>query len=251
MENIFFTSDTHYGHKNIVKGCTSWEGGLQRCRDFNTLEEHNQLLVDNINSIVRENDTLYHLGDWSFGGVNNIWEFRKQIHCKNIHLIFGNHDQHIENNKLLPNCYFNWCDNPKVILSGNIKENIQNDYSWGTTDTNEVFAPDIFSSVQYYKELKIQGIHLILCHFAMRVWNKSHKGSVMLYGHSHGTLDELRPEFTSPTWIGDQYFIKNYKTMDVGVDTNNLYPYHLDEILDIMKNKEVLLGIDHHSELTN
>lgn len=85
----------------------------------------------------------------------------------------------------------------------------------------------------------------------MRVWNKSHKGSIMLYGHSHGTLDQLQPQFTSPTWIGDQYFIKNYKTMDVGVDTNNLFPYHIDEILDIMKEKEVLLGVDHHSKNTN
>lgn len=71
------------------------------------------------------------------------------------------------------------------------------------------------------------------------------------YGHSHGTLDELKPEFTSPTWIGDCYYTKNFKTMDVGVDTNNLFPYHIDEILDIMKDREVLLGADHHSIKTN
>lgn len=223
MENIFFTSDTHYGHKNIVKGCTSWEGGLQRCRDFNTLEEHNQTLVDTFNGMIKENDTLYHLGDWSFGGHENIKKFREQLNCKNIHLIFGNHDQHIEP-----------IDSPYRKL---------------------------FSSCNYYKELSLRinsqvsgkygKTNIILSHYAMRVWNKSHHGSIMLYGHSHGTLDKLQPEFTSPTWIGDQYFIKNYKTMDVGVDTNNLYPYHLDEILDIMKNKEVLLGVDHHSILTN
>lgn len=213
MENIYLTSDTHFGHSNIVKGTSQWENSGKRVRNFNTLEEHNQTLVDNINQLVKEDDILYHLGDWSFGGFKNIMEFRQQLRCKNIHLIFGNHDHHIENNK----------------------EGIQS----------------AFKSVQYYKELKVYNQHLILCHYAMRVWNKSHKGSIMLYGHSHGSLDTLQPEFTSPTWIGDEYFIKNYKTMDIGVDTNNLYPYHLDEIIDIMNNKEILLNVDHHSTETN
>ena len=45
-------------------------------------------------------DTLYHLGDWSFGGIENIWNFRKRINCKNIYLVPGNHDHHIKKNKL-------------------------------------------------------------------------------------------------------------------------------------------------------
>ncbi len=61
----------------------------------------------------------------------------------------------------------------------------------------------------------------------------------------------MAPEISNPTWIGDQYFIKNFKTMDVGVDTNNLYPYSISEIIDIMNKKEVLLGVDHHNEKTN
>lgn len=63
--------------------------------------------------------------------------------------------------------------------------------------------------------------------------------------------DEFTPVTSNPTWIGDQYFIKNYRTMDVGMDTNKLYPYHLDEIVEKMRYKEVLLEVDHHSELTN
>lgn len=40
------------------------------------------------------------------------------------------------------------------------------------------------------------------------------------------------------------------KSMDVGVDTNNLYPYHLDEIIEIMKNIKPEL-VDHHNQNTN
>lgn len=231
MKNIFFTSDTHYDHKNICRGTTSWkeegrDGGshsIQSTRDFDTLEQMNQALVDNINNNVKKDDILYHLGDWSFGGINNIWEFRKQIICENIHLIFGNHDHHIENNK----------DLREAVIGRPLR------------------CQDLFSSVQHYKELTIDKQRIILSHYAMRVWNKSHHGSWMLYGHSHGTLDEMTPEFANPTWIGDRYYIKNYKTMDVGVDTNKLKPYNFEEIKVIMDKREVCLNVDHHNENTN
>ncbi len=176
----------------------------------------NEAIVNNINSLVKEDDILYCLGDWSFGGIENIWNFRKQINCKNIHLILGNHDHHIEKNKIIPN----------TINS----------------------LKDLFVSVQHYKEIIIDKQKIVLCHYAMRVWNQSHKGSWMLYGHSHGTLDEMTPEFSNPTWIGDQYYIKNYKTMDVGMDTNNLKPYSFEEIKLIMDKREVLLNVDHYTK---
>lgn len=251
MPNIYFTSDTHYNHKNIVRGTSEWEPGKgpQRTRDFDTLEEHNKALVTSINSVVKEDDILYALGDWSFGGINSIWEFRKQLKCKEIHLIFGNHDEHIEANKPIPDLQLEevrkWAFGPMERSILPVVPRLQ----------------DLFASCNYYKELNLKvdcqksgkfgKQMIILSHYAMRVWNKSHKGSIMLYGHSHGTLDEMKPEFANPTWIGDDYFVKNYKTMDVGVDTNNLYPYHLDEILEKMKVREVLLNVDHHSKDTN
>ncbi len=227
MNNIWFTADTHYGHKNIVKGTSEWSiaigGNHQSVRDFATMEEHNDALVKNFNGLIKPDDTLYHLGDWSFGGHENIKVFRDRLACKNIHLIFGNHDQHIEP-----------IDSPYRQL---------------------------FSSVQHYKEIALRintnksgkygKTKFVLSHYAMRVWNQSHHGAIMLYGHSHGTLDEMTPNIANPTWIGDQYFIKNYRTMDVGVDTHNLYPYHLDEILEIMKNRDMSMEVDHHSESTN
>jgi|SRR6478609_5821047 len=205
--NTFFMSDTHYHHKNIVRGTTSWsvtEGEHFKVRDFDTLEEHDDTLVERINSLVKENDELWSLGDWSFGGYEQIALFRKRLICKNIHLVFGNHDQHIE-------------------------------------PINSPYRK-LFASCQYYKEMslkvdrkwgQVQKVKLILSHYAFRVWNKSHHGSIHLYGHSHGTLPDA-----------------GNRSMDVGVDTNNLYPYHLDEILDIMLKRSVHV-VDHHNQNTN
>jgi len=210
--NIWFTSDTHYNHKSIVAGVSEWED-KSGCRLFATLEEHNDKLVENFNKLVQPNDILYHLGDWSFGGFKAIEDFWSRLNCENIHLILGNHDHHIERNR----------------------EDIQK----------------LFKSVQHYKEIKINGRFIVLCHYAMRVWNHSHKGAWMLYGHSHGTLDAMRPEIGNPNWIGDQYYTKNIRTMDVGVDTNNLMPYSYEELDKIMCRRDVLLEIDHHDKETN
>lgn len=208
----WFTSDTHFGHANIVRGTSAWTD-KSRCRPFDTIEEHDDRLVETINGLVRSNDVLYHMGDWSFGGFANIREFWERLICKNIHLILGNHDHHIERNK---------------------------DGCRG-----------LFKSVQPYKEITIGGQKIILCHYAMRVWNHSSKGSWMLYGHSHGTLDEMKPEIANPTWVGDDYFIKNYKTMDVGIDTNVFMPYSFDELELIMQKRTVELEVDHHNKQTN
>lgn len=96
--NLFLTSYTHYGHKNIVRGESQW-GDLSKTRNFDTVVAMNETLVKNINELVGEGDVLIHLGDFSFGGFNNIRNFRERIACKNIHLVLGNHDEHIRRNK--------------------------------------------------------------------------------------------------------------------------------------------------------
>lgn len=204
MKNIYFTSDTHYGHSNIVKGTTKWEGTVDRCRDFDTLEEHNETLIKSINSLVKHDDVLYHLGDWSFGGHENIKKFRDRLECREIHLVFGNHDQHIEPINSPYRELFTSCSH-KLELNLKI---------------------DCMKTNKFGKQL------IFLSHYSHQVWNKSHHGAIHLFGHSHGTLKGIG------------------KSMDVGVDTNNLYPYHLDEILDIMKNIKTEI-VDHHNKNTN
>jgi calcineurin-like phosphoesterase family protein len=98
-QRLFFTSDTHYNHSNSCSATTKWTNAQRLTREFNSLDHMNDTIVNNINSVVGENDILIHLGDWSFGGFENIEEFRNRLVCKNIHLVLGNHDHHIQRNK--------------------------------------------------------------------------------------------------------------------------------------------------------
>ena len=155
--NVWLTSDTHYGHSNIVRGVTNWRNAegeipIEQVRDFSDIETMNELMVENINNNVDRNDWLIHLGDWSFGGYDKIQEFREKINCNNIVLILGNHDHHIQR------------DIPKFRK--------------------------MFNHIANYEELKISRKNdanntLVLCHYPIISWNQMHHGSFMLHGHQH------------------------------------------------------------------
>lgn len=210
---IWFTSDPHYNHKNLITGLSAWEDKTG-CRDFQTLDEHNDMLVNNINSVVAKDDTLYVLGDWSFGDFRSIRDFRERVQCENVILILGNHDHHIRTNR--ENCR------------------------------------DLFQGVHEALQITVEGRIINMFHYSCRVWDKSYRGAWMLYGHSHGSLPEYTLEDAERQWIGQDMGVKTYRTMDVGMDTHKEFrPYSFDELRDIMDNRDILLDIDHHGLTTN
>ena len=147
-QRLFFTSDTHYNHTNICRGVTRWTDAEDITRDFKTLDQMNDRIVRGINDVVGQDDILFHLGDWSFGGFESIWKFRHQINCQNIHLVLGNHDHHIERDR----------------------EDIR----------------QIFSSVNQYVELEVNKQHnFVLMHYPIMSWNNMNDGVIHLHGHVH------------------------------------------------------------------
>ena len=80
-----------------------------------------------------------------------------------------------------------------------------------------------FTSIGYLKVTK----YIVMCHYAMLKWPRSHYGSLQLFGHSHGRLDNELPR---------PYNRKSQ--VDVGVDTNDFKPYSLDEILTKLKGEK-------------
>ena len=158
-QRLWFTSDTHYNHANICSATTEWDSPVT-CREFTSLEQMNSHLIANINSKVEQDDILIHLGDWSFGGFESIQEFRDGIFCKNVHIITGNHDHHIENNK----------------------ENCQS----------------LFSSVNKYLELSVKwdigtrtqsSANFVLMHYPIASWNNMAREAIHLHGHVHFESD--------------------------------------------------------------
>ena len=148
---IWFTADTHYGHKNIVRGVSTWND-TSGCRDFDTIAQMNDALVEGINDCVTENDVLYHLGDFTMGLFDHVLEFRSRLICKNIHLILGNHDHTILNDR----------------------DNVQ----------------QLFSSVRQMGLIEIGHQKIMLCHYPLHVWQDHHRGTWHLHGHTHGKLKD-------------------------------------------------------------
>ena len=153
-QRLWFTSDTHYNHANICSSTTKWSDPVT-IREFRTLEHMNAHLVGNINEMVGQDDVLFHLGDWSFGGFESIEQFRNQIVCQNVHIITGNHDHHIQNNR------------------GDCQK--------------------LFSSVNKYVELNVKwpvgpemhDANFVLMHFPIASWNNMARGAIHLHGHVH------------------------------------------------------------------
>ena len=103
----------------------------------------------------------------------------------------------------------------KILVRGNHDKRPQLAHGW--------------SEIHPYLEITIEKQFIVLCHYAMRVWNKHHHGSWMLYGHSHGTLPD------DPT----------SKSIDVGVDCHDYRPVSFEEIGRIMA-KKTTVPKDHH-----
>lgn len=76
-------SDTHFYHSKILGYCQ---------RPFETVEEMNEVLIKNWNSVINEDDIVYVLGDFCFGNKEMLREIVSQLKGRKI-LILGNHDR--------------------------------------------------------------------------------------------------------------------------------------------------------------
>lgn len=142
MSNVFLTSDNHYFHKNILTLCHETRLG-------DTVEEMNSIMIDAHNSVVKPNDAVYFLGDFSFGTEDQTKAVLSSLNGAK-HLIYGNHDQ--------------------VILKSSDLQSM-------------------FDSVQFYKRIKIGKRFVALLHYPMRTWDMQRHGHYHLYGHEHGRLE--------------------------------------------------------------
>lgn len=197
----FFTSDTHFGHANIIKyakrpfapdeALLNWDKiSAAEKREYTYLMD--QTLTRNWNAVVSAEDIVYHLGDFAVGGKGHFLDdaapYLRALNGK-IHFIAGNHD------------------------------------------TRAYKIRDMFASYNNFREIKVDGQGIVLCHYAMRVWNKAHHGYWQLYGHSHGSLAD------------DPYLL----SCDVGVDCWNFAPVSMAQLRERMA-KKTWKPVDHHDQ---
>jgi calcineurin-like phosphoesterase family protein len=155
MPNTFITSDTHFGHTNILKHCSNTRVKADGSA-FTSIREHDELLIEQWNSQIDHGDIVYHLGDFAFlePGLT-----KKVLNALNgrIHLLLGNHDHQLL--KLL-----------RADLS-----------------LTKV------AMVDTYYELKLSNKRsLVLFHYPLEEWHGSHRGWWHLHGHCHGNLKTIK-----------------------------------------------------------
>jgi calcineurin-like phosphoesterase family protein len=89
----------------------------------------------------------------------------------------------------------------------------------GNNDGPKTVALAGFASVQHYAELQLEGVHLVLCHYPFRSWNRMTRGAINLHGHSHGRLKPMP------------------RQVDVGVDVWDFRPIPLAAILTACRRR--------------
>lgn len=161
-------------------------------RPYRDVNEMNEAIIKHCMTTLTSNDSFYYLGDWALDHHRKADSYMATLAESGAKLFFikGNHDK---------------------------RETIKLYEKYGTYLGEQ-------------KKIKIGEQEIVLNHYCMTVWDKSHHGSWHLYGHSHHSL---------PIWTDS-------KKLDVGW---NGY-YKLLEMNDIhnMMNKKIFKSIDHHGK---
>lgn len=158
MSKLFFTSDLHFSHKNIIKFCPTFRPKTD------DIDEHDKYLIQLWNNTISPDDIVYNLGDVSFShNLKHIEKLLSQLNGQH-HLILGNHDGLIATHK---EKFLN-----KLKNDGN----------------------PILSSVQDYLKLKLPEHKqtLILFHYPIHEWDGCHKGYYHLHGHIHDRVAQVQ-----------------------------------------------------------
>jgi len=147
-------------------------------RSFETLAEMHEVLISNWNNRVKPSDKVFYLGDFSLGKTEETDTIIQRLNGE-IFFIEGNHDRWIKQ-------YSGWSDRIHLL------------------------SP--------LETLNFKGQIVVLCHYALREWNRSYRGSWHLFAHSHGSKNPMGLSF------------------DVGVDCWAYNPISFEEVLKKIKS---------------
>jgi len=183
---IFFTSDHHFGHSNIIKYCS---------RPFVSVEEMNHEMIRRWNSVVKPEDTVYYLGDFSLV-LEPVRAIAPQLNGRKI-LIMGNHDR----------CH-----------PLNSKKRV--------TEAEPIYRESGFTELLLETTLDIAEQQVRLCHFP-------HASEPDSERYNEGSMKKYRPQ-DNGDWLLCGHIHEKWKTknkmINVGVDVWDFYPVPISEI---------------------
>ena len=186
LAHVWVTADHHFAHENIIGFCN---------RPFENVLDMDQTLIDNWNEVVRPQDLIIHLADFTLGEGKQAQFYFSQLNGDICILSYPwHHDQR-------------WL---KTGLTLKSKSGFD----------VRLWPPMVILEVP---ELGKNGypLAITLCHYLMAVWDRKNHGAWHLHGHSHGKFYLTLLDY--------------YNAMlDVGVDCQNYYPINLGGVLDIM-----------------
>jgi calcineurin-like phosphoesterase family protein len=208
--NIWFWSDLHIGHR-----CEYWETPLWKNRGFNSVEEHDQTLIERWNKNITLESVVFLLGDIMFGhnGKERLKDLFYNLNFKEIYLLGGNHHAGF-----------------KQHLSDSYIQNGVRCQSYGYKTV--YFVPN-------YLEIIVCGQPIIISHYPLASWNGQAKGSIMVHGHCHGNLYKSE--------LG-KILYKHCKIVDIGVE-NQPKPISFPKLRALFNNMKNV-AFDHHTEET-
>nr|DAF62027.1 MAG TPA: metallophosphatase domain protein [Phage sp. ctL4h4] len=195
-QKIFFTSDMHFGHRNILSFC-------DRIKTFADVKSMNEGMIERWNSVIGENDIVFDCGDFSwFPGVHEYGKLLKKFN--GIHYIIpGNHDDVAK------------------LKAAVIKYNLQ--------DKVHICAEVVHLHLHDFEDQINMEDVIVLCHYPLLTWSGSNRRSIHLFGHIHSLSIDQMKEFG----IGMQ-FRKNM--LDVGVDSHDYTPVSLARVYSELRS---------------
>lgn len=219
MPYIFFTSDWHIQHKNILN--FTQRGIKYKDVDdmFNGIMFNMNVIYDSIPDEHKHQAMLFHCGDLLFGSRSKCQEFYKEIQDNiewpKVYCVMGNHDVN------------NIMRQHEVIPAYNP--------AWDRTECNPNWMWNNMFIVEVYRESKCIAT-VSVSHFPMEEYH----GSLNIHGHLHTRPEQYVKEDFSylnmKRWAEAEYHY------DAGVDNNDYMPISLYEImqkLNPLNNKEV------------
>ena len=195
----YLTSDTHFSHTNIIRYCE---------RPFGKIKENEIWIAE-------ESQRPKHLWDPILVKIlKEATEEHDEALTNNWNNVVGKSDTVYHNGD------FSFRGGPAKKYLDRLNGNVL--LCLGNHDIEKDVRDAGFFHIAHYRKIKYNHEKFILSHYPIAEWDTCHHGSYMLYGHVHGSRDHLT----------------KFRTMDVGVDSNNYTPILIEDIIEKLEKRE-------------